>query len=358
MQRVPLAAIGANRRPKHQLSSENKHQIIGRSLAGQSHGLIARAERLPKSTVTSTLCKVIKRRNTNILPRSGRPREYSETDVYSVLRYARNNPIFTYRELIRESGFTKSTSTCKRILEEHGIINWRAKKRPHLTQTQATLRLNFARSHINTDWSRVLFSDECSVEKGKGKKQRWAFGYWHQKWDHDKIVTYPKGKQGSVMVWASIGGTEKRSELIIMARDEDSPRGGFSSYSYTDTLEEGLLPIYNGEQFVQDNAPIHTSNWTLSWIAQNGIFLLPMWPPYSPDLNPIEHIWYHLKARIYELRPDIDAVTNKERQKEILCDTLPQAWNDIRASIIDKCVESMPDRIQAVINANGWQTKY
>ena len=160
------------------------------------------------------------------------------------------------------------------------------------------------------------------------------------------------------MVWASIGGTEKRSELIIMARDEDSPRGGFSSYSYTDTLEEGLLPIYNGEQFVQDNAPIHTSNWTLSWIAQNGIFLLPMWPPYRPDLNPIEHIWYHLKARIYELRPDIDAVTNKERQKEILCDTLPQAWNDIRASIIDKCVESMPDRIQAVIDANAWQTKY
>ena len=81
MQRVPLAAIGANRRPKHQLSSKNKHQIVGRSLAGQSHGLIARAERLPKSTVTSTLCKVTKRRNTNILPRSGRPREYSETDA-------------------------------------------------------------------------------------------------------------------------------------------------------------------------------------------------------------------------------------------------------------------------------------
>ena len=95
------------------------------------------------------------------------------------------------------------------------------------------------------------------------------------------------------MVWASIGGTEKRSELIIMARDEDSPRGGFSSYSYTDTLEEGLLPIYNGEQFVQDNAPIHTSNWTLSWIAQNENCIPPI-VRYAPGARDSWQDVHHL----------------------------------------------------------------
>jgi transposase len=244
------------------------------------------------------------------------------------------------------------------LLKEHGILNWRAKRRPHLTQTEATLRLAFARAHRHTDWSRYLFSDECSVEKGRGKKALWAFGYWYQKWDHDKLQTYLKGKQGSVMIWACIGGTSRRSELIIMSRDETSPRQGYTASSYTDTLEEGLLPIYDGEAFVQDNAPIHTAHYTRNWLANVGVYLLPNWPPYSPDLNPIEHLWYHLKARVYELRPDLDDITNKDRQREILCEVLPQAWRDIRDTIVNKVIESMPRRIEAVIQAGGWQTRY
>jgi hypothetical protein len=210
--------------------------------------------------------------------------------VNSVVRYARLYPLWTYADLIRKTGFENGATTLKKILREHHIFNWRAKRRPHLTQAHANLRLAFALAHINTDWSRYLFSDECSVEKGRGKKPLWAFGYWHQKWDHDKLQTYPKGKQGSVMVWACVGGTSRRSELIIMSRDETSPRGGYTASSYTDTLKEGLLPIYDGEAFVQDNAPIHTAHHTTNWLADIGVYLLPNWLPYSPDLNLIEHL--------------------------------------------------------------------
>ena len=160
------------------------------------------------------------------------------------------------------------------------------------------------------------------------------------------------------MVWASIGGTSKRLRLWIIERDERAPRGGYTAQSYTDTLEEGLLTIYDGESFVQDNAPIHTAHHTLNWLQNNGILLLQNWPPYSPDLNPIEHVWYHLKQRVYELRPDLDLITNKERQKEVLIDTLPQAWEDIKENTIEHCVESMQARINAVIAAQGWQTRY
>jgi hypothetical protein len=45
------------------------------------------------------------------------------------------------------------------------------------------------------------------------------------------------------MVFATIwiGG---RSDLIVMERDPDAPRGGYTMKSYLDALEEGLLPFY------------------------------------------------------------------------------------------------------------------
>ena len=160
------------------------------------------------------------------------------------------------------------------------------------------------------------------------------------------------------MIWAAIGEHFGRSELIVMERQEDSPRGGYNSVSYTDTLEESLLPIYDGETFMQDNAPVHTSVHTTNWLAEKGIHVLLGWPPYSPDLNPIEHLWPRLKEMLYELVPHLDQIQGTEDQRQIIAETLPQAWQYIRPDIIHSCLDSMNDRLQAVIDAEGWQTRY
>jgi len=82
----------------------------------------------------------------------------------------------------------------------------------------------------------VLFSDECSVKKGVGKEWTWSFGYPYEKWHYNKVSEYPKGKQGSVIVWGAIGGTAKRSELIIIERDLESKRYSYTASSYMQTL--------------------------------------------------------------------------------------------------------------------------
>jgi len=36
------------------------------------------------------------------------------------------------------------------------------------------------------------------------------------------------------------------------------------------------------------------------------------WPPYSPDLNPIENLWKMLKAEIYRAHPELKGMGNSE----------------------------------------------
>jgi hypothetical protein len=78
--------------------------------------------------------------------------------------------------------------------------------------------------------------------------------------------------------------------------------------------------------------------------------LLTGWPLYSPDLNAIEHLWPRLKELIYYLDPELDDITNKDRQYEALCRILPRIFAQISEPIVDTCLNSIRSRLQAVIN--------
>jgi hypothetical protein len=84
------------------------------------------------------------------------------------------------------------------------------------------------------------------------------------KWKTGMISATPTGGKLAKMVWASIWLDEssqaQRSELVIMERDPDAKRKGYSSQSYIKTLTKELLPRWKHSQhFMQDNARIHTS---------------------------------------------------------------------------------------------------
>jgi hypothetical protein len=73
------------------------------------------------------------------------------------------------------------------------------------------------------------------------------------------IQPYEKGKDISVMIWDAIYG-DGRSDIVIMDRDPDSEKSGYTANSYLAVLNDQLPRTWQpGMTFMQDNASIHTA---------------------------------------------------------------------------------------------------
>jgi transposase len=84
------------------------------------------------------------------------------------------------------------------------------------------------------------------------------------------------------------------------------------------------------------------------WLFTHGINCLE-WPPFSPDLNPIENLWALLKAMVDEQHP---------RTVDDLVAALQLGWMEITKETCAKYVNSMPTRCKEVLKREGWMTSY
>ena len=73
------------------------------------------------------------------------------------------------------------------------------------------------------------------------------------------------------------------------------------------------------------------------------------WPANSPDLNPIENLWGIAKRKMRDMRP-----SNAEKLKA----TIEASWSSITPQQCHGLIASMPCCTEAVIDAEGAQTKY
>ncbi len=111
-----------------------------------------------------------------------------------------------------------------------------------------------------------------------------------------------------------------------------------------------VYPSYNG--YFQQDAPCHKAQIISDWFLEHdNEFTLLKWPPESPDLNPIEHLWdvVEQEIRIMDVQP-----TNLHQ----LCFAIRSIWTKISEKCFQHLVESMPRRIKAVLKAKGGPTRY
>ena len=87
---------------------------------------------------------------------------------------------------------------------------------------------------------------------------------------------------------------------------------------------------------------------TQTWLHNHGVSSLDF-PPYSPDLNPIENLWQHLEKRVEERLPN---------EFWELQDVIAEEWTKTPRDFLIKLVHSMPKRCKAVIAAGGDHIHY
>ncbi|UYV76555.1 SYT12 [Cordylochernes scorpioides] len=92
------------------------------------------------------------------------------------------------------------------------------------------------------------------------------------------------------------------NEAMIFSVPASSLQGTMTAQRYVDdVLRPVTLPYLQGVPnalYQQDNARPHTAR--ISQQALQDVQMLP-WPPYSPDLSPIEHVWDIIGRRLHAL---------------------------------------------------------
>jgi hypothetical protein len=229
-----------------------------------------------------------------------------------------------------------SKSSALKIMKKYGFRYKKIKRVLSLESKER--RVNFCQNMLEriSDVGFIIFSDETSfwINRSRPTHSWVCLG-------SDEEPRYSRnGLHGPKLhVWGAIS-SRGRISLKIWEKNMDAEL----YVSILDQKKREMRSLYpDGFIFMQDNDPKHTSNVAKNFIAQNFMELLD-WPPYSPDLNPIEEVWSWLKRRV-----------NQEIPKNLqeLKNSILKHWRSINPEFLAPFFNSLENRYLHIIKSNG-----
>ena len=97
--------------------------------------------------------------------------------------------------------------------------------------------------------------------------------------------------------------------------------------------------------FQQDSVPAHHACATVEYLRQAEFISSDLWPPNSPDLNPVDYkIWGCVQKHVYQ-KPIRDVDQLKQRLVEV--------WSDVQQTVVDAAFGEWMKRLRACVRVKG-----
>lgn len=335
-----------------EISNDLRQKIIQFHKEGLSTRKIGERLKMGHTTVQYIIRKYKKTHSVLNAARHGRPRKTNtRTDRYIcqlVMKKRTSSARKIAAEVENATGTKVCAQTIRNRLNEANFGGRVARKKPFISKRNRQKRLKFAKEHVNKPdefWDSIIWSDESKFNMfgSDGKKMVWR----HPGEEYKPECLNPTVKHGggNVLVWGCMASAGIGYLHFI--------EGIMDSAMYEDILNKYMLPSAKkllGRKYIfqHDCDPKHTSKRVKAFLAKKRVKVLE-WPPQSPDLNPIEHLWQEVK-----FQRQGQHASNKEGLKTLILNT----WNSIQPSVCQKLVASMRKRCEAVIQAKGGPTRY
>ena len=190
----------------------------------------------------------------------------------------------------------------------------------------------------------------------------WVFRTPQEKWDQDCVEPRQDLKKDiKVMFWGCFGGRAMMG-LTDLSGDPESKRGGVTGRVILECAFKKILPqILDGHSdliFMQDGTGVHQRKELVAWLEEKGYRVI-MWPLFSPNLNPIEHVWAELKKLVYQLHPELYTIEGPEDViVEKIKGAVYEAWEQISDKFLYSLIDSMHEWVKALQKARGGYTRY
>lgn len=336
------------------VSQAERIQIITLSNAGNSQRDIQKRTGISLRTIQYTLKRHRETGLTQDRPRSGRPATAVTPRNVKVVRMKINrNPQRSMRRMASELNI--STGSVRNIVKTRLGLR-PIKMQPVHALSDKSKKNRFEKSRIllqrfsSARHREILFTDEklFTVEQAFNKQNCRILAQSTEEASKKGRYVSRRGHALSVMVWAGITANGKTPLVFV-------PKGvKINAQTYLDDILKKVVEPWASQHFgnshwtyQQDSAPAHKAKIVQDWCSGHFPDLITPseWPPYSPDLNPMDFsVWSVLEAK---------ACTTPHASLSSLKAALEKAWDELDVDYLRATVDAFPKRLRACVKAKG-----
>lgn len=340
------------RRPRREFTVADKIRALSLLATGATNRTVCDSIGCSLSTL-----KIWKRRgkedgSLSPRPRCGRPKSISPRACRRISRAIKQDPRRTLSDIKEKADLSQCRQTISRCVKSLGFINIYPVKKPLLSQKAVKERLAFVKIHSSDtpdELQRHVFSDETAFEIDQDFSKIKIWTTPQDRHSPQAICKQRSGISRKLMAWGAISASGP-GPLVFL-------REKITGHVYADLLRNTAFPYLlqlNSTHskefiFIDDNAPVHRCREVKGLWNQSTI-LHSAWPPSSPDLNPIEHVWGYLKQTIRRKHPKIRTAADMER-------IVSRLWADLSQEYCANLVMSFKPRCAQVKAARGKNNK-